>query len=65
MAGALGIKLAGPRAYGGVTVDDGFVGDGKEELSAADIRAAVKLYRLACALQGAAVGALALITLFT
>jgi adenosylcobinamide-phosphate synthase len=65
MAGALGIKLAGPRAYGGVTVDDGFVGDGKAELSAADIRAAVKLYRLACALQGAAVGALALVTLFT
>ena len=64
MAGALGIKLAGPRAYGGVTVDDRFVGEGREELSAADIRAAVKLYRVACALQGAAIGALALITLF-
>jgi adenosylcobinamide-phosphate synthase len=62
MAGALGIKLAGPRAYGGTKVDDAFVGDGKEELSAADIRAAVKLYRWACALQGAAVGALALMT---
>jgi adenosylcobinamide-phosphate synthase len=63
MAGALGIKLAGPRAYGGVTVDDRFVGEGREDLSAADIRAAVNLYRVACALQGAAVGGLALVTL--
>jgi adenosylcobinamide-phosphate synthase len=63
MAGALGIKLAGPRAYGGVAVDDGFVGGDREELSAADIRAAVNLYRVACALQGAAVGGLALVTL--
>lgn len=63
MAGALGIKLSGPRKYGDVTVDDDFVGDGRAEIGAADIRTAVKLYRVACAVQAGAVALLALLAL--
>ncbi len=48
MAGALGLALAGPRVYGGVTVEDSFMGEGgRREASAADIRRALKLYRIA------------------
>ena len=50
MAGALGLALAGPRSYGGVVVEDGFMGDGRREATAADIRAALSLYRMADAL---------------
>jgi adenosylcobinamide-phosphate synthase len=59
MAGALGLRLAGPRTYDGVLVDDHWMGDGRVEACAADIRAALTLYRVACVLQGAAVAALA------
>jgi len=59
MAGALGIRLAGPRVYGGVKVDDRWMGEGRSDLTAADIRAALRLYRLACWLQMAAVAILA------
>jgi adenosylcobinamide-phosphate synthase len=44
MAGALGVSLAGPRIYGGVTVDDATMGDGRREANAADIRQALRLY---------------------
>ena len=47
MAGALGLALAGPRVYAGVTVDDALMGDGRREASASDIRAALGLYRRA------------------
>jgi len=47
MAGALGLSLAGPRVYGGVRVDDAFMGDGRREATAADIRRALTLYRRA------------------
>jgi adenosylcobinamide-phosphate synthase len=51
MAGALGLALAGPRAYGGVTVTDAFMGEGgRREATAADIRRALKLYDTADAL---------------
>ena len=63
MAGALGIRLAGPRVYGGVAVEDRWMGDGRSELTAADIRAALRLYRVACAIQVAVVAALAAISL--
>lgn len=46
-AGALGLSLAGPRAYGGVPVDDHFMGTGRREANAADIRSALALYRAA------------------
>jgi adenosylcobinamide-phosphate synthase len=50
MAGALGLALAGPRVYGGVTVRDALMGNGRREATAADIRAALALYRRADAL---------------
>jgi adenosylcobinamide-phosphate synthase len=60
-AGALGLALAGARTYGGVTVDDAIMGRGRREATAADIRAALALYRRADALLVALVGVLALI----
>ncbi len=59
MAGALGLKLAGPRAYGGAMVDDAFMGEGRREADSADIQAALRLYVRACAIQFAATAALA------
>ncbi|MFC3323897.1 adenosylcobinamide-phosphate synthase CbiB [Mesorhizobium cantuariense] len=48
MAGALGLALAGPRSYGGVLVDDVFMGEGgRREADSVDIRRALKLYRVA------------------
>ncbi|WP_353645566.1 adenosylcobinamide-phosphate synthase CbiB [Mesorhizobium sp. WSM2239] len=45
MAGALGLALAGPRVYGGVTVDDAAMGEGgRRDASASDIRMALRLY---------------------
>lgn len=45
MAGALGLALAGPRRYGGVMVEDAVMGaGGRREATAADIRAALRLY---------------------
>jgi adenosylcobinamide-phosphate synthase len=51
MAGALGIRLSGPRVYDGVAVEERWVGEGRSELTAKDIRTALKLYRTACGLQ--------------
>jgi len=45
MAGALSLSLAGPRAYGGVVIDDAFMGDGRRAAKTTDIRAALALYR--------------------
>jgi adenosylcobinamide-phosphate synthase len=50
MAGALGLALAGPRVYGGVQVEDAMMGDGRRDATAADIRAALALYRRADAM---------------
>src|SRR5215470_7841560 len=61
MAGALGLALAGPRIYGGVEVTDAFMGDGRRQAAAADIRAALTLYIRADAMLIALVAALALI----
>jgi adenosylcobinamide-phosphate synthase len=65
MAGALGLALAGPRSYGGVTVVDATMGDGRWEATAADIRAALALYRRADALLIAIVAALAAVVIAT
>jgi len=51
MAGALGLRLMGPRTYDGEMVQKGWMGDGRFALKAADIRAALKLYRVACGVQ--------------
>jgi adenosylcobinamide-phosphate synthase len=61
MAGALGLALAGPRTYGGVLVEDALMGAGRREATAADIRAALRLYRRADALLIVLAGLLALI----
>jgi adenosylcobinamide-phosphate synthase len=51
MAGALGLRLAGPRVYGDALVDDAFMGDGRREASVADIAHALRLYKAACVAQ--------------
>jgi adenosylcobinamide-phosphate synthase len=61
MAGALGLMLAGPRVYGETLVKEAFMGDGRREAKAADIRRALVLYRRAAAIQFLA---LALVALF-
>ncbi len=61
MAGALGLSLAGPRVYGGTEVADALMGNGRRDATAADIRAALALYRRADALLIALVGAIALV----
>ena len=58
-AGALDLKLAGPRVYGVAMVDDAFMGNGRRDLGAGDIRRALLLYRLACAVQWVVVALMA------
>jgi adenosylcobinamide-phosphate synthase len=58
LAGALHLALAGPRYYGGVLVDDVWMGDGRYAATPADVRAALALYRRADALL---IGAVALV----
>jgi adenosylcobinamide-phosphate synthase len=65
MAGALGLMLAGPRAYGGISVDDAMMGDGRRAADAADIRAALRLYRHADAILIGLVAVLALALIAT
>ncbi|MBV8107489.1 MAG: cobalamin biosynthesis protein CobD [Hyphomicrobiales bacterium] len=59
MAGALGLKLAGPRVYGDTLVEDAFMGEGRRDAAAADIRRALRLYRLACLIEAIALAAAA------
>jgi adenosylcobinamide-phosphate synthase len=60
MAGALGLRLAGPRIYDGIQVDDAMMGDGRRAADAADIRAALRLYRHADAILIGLIAVLAL-----
>ena len=50
MAGALGFAIAGPRRYGGRTVEDAWMGDGRRDLGAKDVHAALRHYAVATAL---------------
>ena len=50
MAGALDLALAGPRTYGGIWVGDAIMGRGRRAATAADIRAALALFRRADAM---------------
>lgn len=59
MAGALGVRLAGPRVYGTTRVEDGWMGDGRAEATTADLRRALRLYQIACGIQLAVAIALA------
>ncbi|MBU6461995.1 MAG: cobalamin biosynthesis protein CobD [Bradyrhizobium sp.] len=49
MAGALGLRLAGPRVYDGKSVDDHWMGDGRAEATVDDIGRALTIYRVAIA----------------
>jgi adenosylcobinamide-phosphate synthase len=64
MAGALGLRLAGPRVYGGILVSDHWMGDGRAEAGAADTRRALRVYRTACVVQAAVIATIAALTLF-
>ena len=55
MAGALGLRLAGPRVYGATRVEDAWMGDGRAEARPGDIERALRLYRRACGLMFAGV----------
>ena len=57
MAGALGFAVAGPRRYGGRTVEDAWMGDGRRDLGAEDVRAALRHYAVATALLAALLAA--------
>jgi adenosylcobinamide-phosphate synthase len=59
MAGALGLKLSGPRSYHGTLTEDEWIGEGRSEANSADIRRALALYKTACTVQIAALGLLA------
>ena len=61
MAGALGLRLNGPRVYGTTRVDDAWMGDGRAEATITDLRRALALYRIACVIEFLAVAALAFI----
>ncbi len=61
IAGALDLKLSGPRSYHGTFTGDAWIGEGRSEATAADIRRALRLYRTACAIEIGALGLLALI----
>jgi adenosylcobinamide-phosphate synthase len=63
MAGALGLRLAGPRVYGEIMVQDGWMGDGRAEATVADLRRALAIVRAACAVQMAVMAALALLAM--
>ncbi len=53
-AGALDLRLGGPRQYRDRFVDDAWMGDGRAQVTPEDIGRALRLYRLACAIQIAA-----------
>ena len=50
MAGALGVALGGPRSYADSKTDGPWLGDGRRDANAGDIRAALRLYARADAL---------------
>jgi adenosylcobinamide-phosphate synthase len=60
MAGALGLRIAGPRSYHGVLVDDHWMGDSRAEATAEDIDRALTIYRVAF---GGGLAIIAVITL--
>jgi adenosylcobinamide-phosphate synthase len=59
MAGALGVRLSGPRAYHGTLADEPWLNGGARDPLAADVAQALKLYRRAMWLLAAALVILA------
>jgi adenosylcobinamide-phosphate synthase len=62
MAGALGLSLGGPRSYEGAPSDGAWLGEGRRQANAGDIRAALELYSRADGLLIAIVFLLAALT---
>lgn len=60
LAGALGLKLNGPKVYGETRVEDAYMGDGRRDATAEDIHAALRLMTTAW---GIMVGSLLLIAI--
>ena len=58
MAGALGVRLSGPRSYGGLPVEESYIGRGPSYGTPRDLRRALSLYRRACAVEMVGVAAL-------
>ncbi len=63
MAGALGLALAGPRAYAEGPVDDSWMGSGRDRVTPRDIRRGLYLYVVGCLINAMWVAALVLIRL--
>jgi adenosylcobinamide-phosphate synthase len=61
MAGALGVRLSGPRSYHGRLTEEPWLNDGARDPLGADIRLGLKLYVRAMLLLGGALVALALV----
>ena len=60
MAGALGLALLGPRRYAGeAAADAAWLGDGRREATADDLRRTVRVFAAACALVAALTAAIA------
>ncbi|MBB3692877.1 adenosylcobinamide-phosphate synthase [Sphingomonas sp. BK580] len=59
MAGALGVRLAGPVAYDGAVAPKPWIGDGHADLDARDIRRGLVVYRRGCLLLWCLAGAVA------
>ncbi len=63
MAGALGLRLAGPRVYAGHRVADPWLGDGRADAGPPELRRALALYLRACVIEAAALSLLAAMAL--
>jgi len=63
MAGALQLQLGGPRVYANRKVEDAWMGTGRREVNAADIRRALTLYKIACLVHMAALALAAFIVI--
>lgn len=59
-AGALDLALAGPRRYGGVVVDDAWMGSGRARATLVDIRRGLVLFGVACLVHVVLIALLAL-----
>ena len=60
MAGALDLALAGPRRYGDIMVTDPWMGDGRARATVEDMRAALRVFRVACLIEVLALAGTAL-----
>lgn len=59
-AGALGLRLGGPRCYGPMSIEDAWIGTGRDP-GPRDIFRALALYRLACVIHAGLLASLAVV----